>query len=682
MPTDVPDKAVVVSGDRAVVNGLDGFGRPTRFRLPTDKLFYGATLLAGITVIALIVWIGYQLFSVSADARHRYGWAMLTSSQWNINKDQYGALPFIYGSFVSAVIALVISVPLAVGCAVFLTQYAPPWLSKPVAFLLDLLAAVPSIVFGLWGIFVLCPLLKDHVSPFLVSSFGSLPIFGGPPDLENLLAAGLILALMILPFITAVSREVLNAIPGGYKEASIGLGATKWETIRSSILPAATSGIVGATVLGLGRAVGETMAAVMVIGSDHHIKASILQAGYSMPALLANEFGESTNERWHMSALLEISLILFVLTLVLNSMARLLIKLTSKTGSRSRADAWLPDLKAFMGHVGKYAIYVLAAGAVLLQVVSDLRNKGVAGLFGPVELIALAYLAIRVVTNLTAGRKSWATFRKANDFVMGSSMAVTALFACVALFLILGYVVKNGYPGVNLDLFTKLPKPAGELGGGIKHAIFGTITLVAVASLIGIPIGICGGIFLSEYPDSRFSFPIRFASDVLSGIPSIVIGLFAYAAFVLPVGHYSALAGGAALGVMMIPTVIRVTDEMMRLVPHGMREASVGLGATRMQTTLRIILPAARKGVITGVLLAIARIAGETAPLIFTVAGSSSMPEGLGKKISSLTLVIYNYAGSADNVWIQQAWSAALVLVLMILVLNVTARLATRKKLA
>ena len=265
---------------------------------------------------------------------------------------------------------------------------------------------------------------------------------------------------------------------------------------------------------------------------------------------------------------------------------------------------------------------------------------------------------------------------------MKSIAAGTALLACTGLFLVLGYVIDNGIPGLSLNLFTQLPKPAGEPGGGLKNAILGTITLVTIASFIGIPLGVLGGIFLSEYPESKLGFPIRFSSDVLSGIPSIVIGAFAYAAFVLPFGHYSALAGGAALAVMMIPTVIRVTDEMMRLVPNGMREASVGLGASRLQTTIRVILPAARKGVVTGVLLAIARIAGETAPLLFTAFGNPNIPKSLKEPTSALTLVIYTYATSSSNDWIQIAWSGALVLVLLILAINLVARFATRSKYA
>jgi len=668
--------------ERAVISGLGGKRRPALRRFTGDNAFYGLSLVGGLSVLFFIAWIGFQLYSSSAESRHAFGWSLLAGDRWDVNREIFGAWPYMYYSIVAATISMVVAVPLSVGCAVFLTQYAPPWIAKPVAFFLDLLAAVPSIIFGLWGFIVMCPFLQEHVNPWLVEHFGKIPIFSGPAVMNNVLAAGLILALMILPFVTAVSREVLLAMPAGYKEASMGLGATKWETIRSTLLPASTSGIVGAAILGLGRAVGETMAAVLVIGNNYHIKASILQQGYSMPALLANEFNEAQNVPMHRSALIEIALILFVFTFILNALARLLIRLTSKTGSRHESVAWVTVTKRLLGSVGKYAAYIAVGGFVLLQVISDLRTKGVAGLFGPIEVAVILYAGVRIAAHKLCDTKHWGTFRKANNGVMRGVAGLTALVACIVLFLVLGFVVKEGLPGLNLDLFTQLPKPPGEPGGGLKMAIVGTLILISIAGVIGIPIGVLGGVFLSEYPESKFVFPIRFAADVLSGIPSVVIGLFAYAAFVVPVKHFSALAGGAALGIMMIPTIIRVTDEMMRLVPHGMREASVGLGATRMQTTLRVILPGARKGVMTGILLSVARVAGETAPLLFTAFGTNQFSTNLKLPISSLTMKIYEYAGSAYKEQLQQAWSGALVLVLIILVLSLTARLATRNKFA
>ena len=669
-------------GNRAVIQGPGGKSRSVRPRIRWDKPFYVATMFSGLTALILILWIGYQLYSVSAPTRHEFGWKMITTSQWDVPREIYGALPEIYGSIVSALLALTIAVPLAVACAVFLTQFAPRWLAGPVAFFLDLLAAVPSIIFGLWGFLVLCPFMQAHVTPWLADHFGTVPLFAGPPRLVNVLDAGMILSLMILPFITAVSREVLLSMPPGYKEASMGLGATKWETIRSTLLPASASGIVGAAMLGLGRAVGETMAVVMVIGNSMHIDLSVLQPGSSMPSLLANQFNEAQDDFTQRSALLEVALILFVFTFMLNAAARLMIRLTTKTGQKRQPSAIGQRVHDYTILAGRYGLIVLLAGLVLVQTISDVRHKGLIGIFGPIEIIAVLYIAVHLLAERLRGTIHWPRFRAMNDGVMRTVSGLAAVVACTGLFLVLAYVAKNGVAGLNLNLFTQDPHPQGMPGGGLRPAILGTLMLVAIASTIGIPIGILGGIFLSEYPESKLGFPFRFAADVLNGIPSVVIGMFAYAAFVLPFKQFSALAGGAALGIMMIPTVIRVTDEMMRLVPQGLREASLGLGASRMQTTLRVVLPAAKKGVVTGLLLAIARISGETAPLLFTAFGSNQVNTNVREPVSSLTLKIYEYASSSADDWVAQAWSGALVLVLMILVISILARVATRNRMA
>jgi phosphate ABC transporter permease protein PstC len=495
---------------KAVVHGQIGKRRPARLGVLLDKLFMSSTMVAAATALLLILWIAYELYSVSAPTRHRFGWSMLTNRTWDVPHEIYGALPFIYGSFLSSMLALIIAVPLAIGSAVFLTQYAPRWLASPVAFFLELLAAVPSIIFGLWGFLVLCPWMQAKLNPWLIKHFGSIPLFAGPPAMTNVLAAGLILSLMILPFITAISREVLLALPSGLKEASTGLGATKWETIRSALLPAASSGIIGAAVLGLGRAVGETMAVVMVIGNTPQIQLSLLKQGYSMPALLANEFNEAQADVMQRSALLEIALILFAFTLLLNGLARLLIRYASKTGSKRHRSDTVQKIKSAFGQALEKGLIGVVVVLLVLQISSDVQQRGAAGLVGPIEVAVLVYALIRIAAIRLAGTPRWNAFRAANDFVMRGVCGVGAVIACTGLFLLLAYVVKNGIHGLNMDLFTKLPKPAGMAGGGLKNAILGTLELVMIASAIGIPIGVLGGIFLSEHPESKLGPPIRF----------------------------------------------------------------------------------------------------------------------------------------------------------------------------
>ncbi len=649
----------------------------------TDAAFKYFTMAGGLVVVILIAWIGLRLFQRSELTRTRYGFKFLTTSTWDVPHQVYGALPFIFGTFVSAGLALVLSVPLGVGAAVFLTEYAPAKLAAVLSFLIELLAAVPSVIFGLWGFLVLCPWLNLHVSPWLVEKFGSIPLFAGPPIMTNMLAAGVVLAIMTLPFVASVSREVIKLVPPSLKEGSLALGANKWETIRSVVLPASRSGIIGAVMLGLGRAVGETMAVVMVIGNDPKINASLLQPAYSMPALLANQFNESYNDDLQLSALLEIALILFIITLVINAAARLLILLMAGRAGSSGKVGWAANLAPAVGRSAKLLTTAAIVCALVYQVIHDISRTGARGLLGPIEVIAFVYAAYASVTYWSRGRPlMWRAWRSLNGGAAASALAICTLVACAVLFFLLSYVSVQGARALNIPFFTQLPHPPGDPGGGIMNSIVGTLVLIGIASCVGIPIGLLGGIFLSEFGKSRIGTAIRFAADVLNGIPSVVIGMFAYAAFVLPFGHFSAAAGGIALGIMMIPTIIRTTEEVLRLVPGSIREASLGLGATRTRTILAIVIPAARGGVVTGIMLAIARIAGETAPLLFTAFGTDAFSTSFSQPISSMTLKIYQYAISPYDDWIAKAWAGALTLLFLVFVFSLLARLATRNRFA
>jgi phosphate transport system permease protein len=648
-----------------------------------DEIFHYVTMAFGLIVLALIAWIGLGLYRESALTRKMFGWAMLTNSVWDVPRQTYGALPFIYGTLVSSLLSLIIAVPLGIGAAIFLTEIAPRWLATPISFIVEMLAAVPSVIFGLWGFLVLCPWLQANINPWLVNNFGAIPIFAGPPIMTNMLAAGVILAIMILPFITAVSREVIRTVPAAQREASLGLGATRWETIRLVVLRAARSGIVGAIILALGRAIGETMAVVMVIGNTVQISRSLLQPGYTMPALLANQFNEAQNDDVQRSALLEIALILFVVTLLVNAFARLLILLTAKSNEGGSPESpAMARLREVVGRVMKYGFGALLIGAIAFQILSDLRNRGAAGLLGPIEILLVAYLILRGVTRLTRGTPNWRRWRSLNNFTMHGVVSLCAFAACFLLGLLLVYVSVQGAKALNVNFFTQLPKAPDDPTGGMKNGIVGTLVLVALAGGIGIPVGLLGGIFLAEFGKTRIGGVIRFAADVLNGIPSVVIGMFAYAVFVLPFKKFTAMAGGAALGIMMIPTVVRTTEEMLRLVPNALREASLGLGATKVRTILSIVVPAARSGIITGIMLAIARIAGETAPLLFTAFGNDQLSWKPTEQISAMTMMIYRYAMSPYDAWVNLAWAGALVLLALVLTISLLARFATRNRYA
>ena len=265
-------------------------------------------------------------------------------------------------------------------------------------------------------------------------------------------------------------------------------------------------------------------------------------------------------------------------------------------------------------------------------------------------------------------------WRKSLSAVMLSLTGVCAFVAVSVLFLILGYLVIHGGRSVNWDFFTKLPAPVGELGGGMANAILGSAKLLALASLIGVPLGLLGGIYLAEFESHGIGFVVRFAADLLNGTPSIVIGIFAYALLVLPFKHFSTFSGAFALGIMMIPITLRSTEEFLRAVPLALREGALALGASNSRAILTVVLPAAYRGILTAVLLALARVAGETAPLLFTAFGNRFWSPGWNQPTASLPVMIYTYAVSPYDDWHRQAWAAGLLLLGLVLVINLVAR--------
>jgi phosphate transport system permease protein len=294
---------------------------------------YAVFTSAAAAVIPVVVGLVFIALAIGSwPALRQFGTSFVTSSAWDPVHGRFGAAPAVYGTLVSSALALLIAGPLALGVALFLVDFAPGWLREPVAFTVELLAAVPSVVYGLWGIVVLVPLLRQYVMPFLADTLhlGGTPLFSGPAYGTSMLAAGLILAIMILPYIAAVSREVLRAVPRSQREAALALGATRWEMIRHAVLPYARSGLVGGLMLGLGRALGETMAVTMVIGNQHRISASLFAPGYTMASLIANEFSEATTPL-HVASLMAVGLVLLVTTFTVNAGARWLVWQTRRT---------------------------------------------------------------------------------------------------------------------------------------------------------------------------------------------------------------------------------------------------------------------------------------------------------------------------------------------------------------
>jgi phosphate transport system permease protein len=303
-------------------------------RVSGDFLFKGLTVCFAFSILVILALMVWEMTRESLPAIHKFGWRFITGREWDAVQGEFGALPFIWGSVVSSILAILLATPLSVGAALFITEIVPKRMGGAVAALVELLAAIPSVIYGLWGVLVMAPWLQTTVQPFLIEHLGFLPFFSGAPYGVSMLAAVFILMIMIVPIITSITKEVLLTVPVSQKEAAVALGATRWEMIRIAVLPYGKSGILGAVILGLGRAIGETMAVTMVIGNTPQLSLSLLSPAYTMPSVIANEFAETTS-KLHGAALMEIGLILLVVTLLINCLARLLLWSVSR-GEKGR----------------------------------------------------------------------------------------------------------------------------------------------------------------------------------------------------------------------------------------------------------------------------------------------------------------------------------------------------------
>jgi phosphate transport system permease protein len=297
-----------------------------------DEIAYLITFLFAASVVLVTAILVFELWVKSGPAIHKFGFSFLWHSTWDPVNDEFGALPFVFGTIITSVVGLLLSVPLGVGAAIFLSELAPPKMSNALTFLVELLAAVPSVIFGLLAIFALVPLMRHYVEPALISSFGWSPFFKGPAYGVGVLTASMVLAIMMFPYIISISREALIQVPREQREAALALGATRWEATWDAVVPFAKLGIVGSIFLSLARALGETMAVTMVIGNDPKINASILAPGYTIASVIANEFTEATGDI-HLAALVELGLVLFLITIILNGLGQLLLMLTAKPGT-------------------------------------------------------------------------------------------------------------------------------------------------------------------------------------------------------------------------------------------------------------------------------------------------------------------------------------------------------------
>lgn len=687
-----------------------------------DSIFVGITVVFACLIIGIVLIFGLQLVAGSWDALITTGLDFFTRFEWTINEQAeppvfiFGALNFIYGTLLVSTIAVVLGGTISLGAAIFLSEYAPTWLRGPLGATIELLAAVPSVIYGFWGIQVLSPIMGGSVEPFLRGALGWLPMFNDKVlntatnreqtlsfTGRDLLTAGLILSIMIIPIVTSISRDVIRTVPDSQREGMLAMGATRWQTITRAVLPYGKSGIVGALILGLGRAIGETVAMVFLVGGASSIygpSASLFAKGETLASKISTSVGDAGLPQ-AFSAIMALGLVLFVITLVVNLVARRLVtgasansarnsnksKQTSPQALRTITNGFrqlifpltLLVLSPYLGLtlvvallVGWAAIRSLRAYEIKLEG----QNRKLPGLLGFISHPSRSY-----------------SYRKKIDRVMRVMLIGATAAAIIPLFSILLFVTVRGLPQVFEPGFIfndGRPDVAGE-SLGLAHAILGTLIMTGIGAAIGIPIGLMAGIYLSEFGRGRFAGLVRFMADMLQGIPSIIVGIVVYQVIVRNrifvdtganvTAPQTGWAGGIALAIMIVPVITRTTEEILKLVPDSIREAGLALGVPKWKVTLTVILPAAFTGVVTGILLGVARIAGETAPLIFTAGLLNYFPSSIGQQTPALTTYIFQASRGAAQNEINQLWGAAFVLVFMIFGLTLAVRFFTRSRL-
>ncbi|MEO1148221.1 MAG: phosphate ABC transporter permease PstA [Cyanobacteria bacterium J06638_22] len=620
-----------------------------------DPLMHRVVQGMAIALLLLLAAIVAELLIPALPAIRTFGLRFLFTTEWNPVTQVYGIAPQIYGTLVTSLVAVAIVVPLSLGIAILLVEdLLPRAVRVPLSFLIELLAAIPSVVYGLWGIFILIPTLMPLFET-LHQNLGWLPFFSTPPSHRALLPTILVLALMILPIMVALSRDALLALPDDLRQAAAAVGATRWETIVHILLPASLSGIVGATVLALGRAMGETMAAVMLIGNANQINLSWLAPSSTIAALVANQFPEARDLQ--ISALLYAALVLMGLTLVINVSATGWINAVGRSQKPTQSTPTSPTSPPHSEPISPPASQ---------ETNQDNSNAK----------------ARPISTPLSASPKVWNSQRLSRSgmsWLLTAGCGLALAIALLAIASIFVSLITQGSARLDSMAITQLPPPPLATGGGFRNAITGTLLMVGIATGISATLGIGVAIYLVEFSrDNRLSRWVRFGNGVLSGVPSILCGLFAYSLVVLTTGTFSAVAGGIALAVVMLPITVRTVEEGLRAVTTDLREGAIALGATTSQTIFGVVLPTAAPGIITGVILAMARAIGETAPLLFTALFSQYGINGLWNPIASLSVLIYNFALSPYPNYQALAWTAALVLVGLILVVSVGARSLTR----
>jgi phosphate transport system permease protein len=623
----VTSVAPAVPGTPPSFPGVASVLRARTARRRAALLYPAAYWLGGLVFAAAAIALIVSIVEGSAPALGHGGLGFLWSGTWNPDAGRFGAGILVVGTVVTTGVAMLLSVPIGLGVAVAVSEFVPRRLAGALSTAVEFLAAIPSIVVGLWALLVLSPLFARTVEPALRGLPVAGRLFSGPADGPSFLLASVVLAVMTLPTMVALSRSSLQAVPVADREAATALGATRWQVVRTAVLPGARSGIAAAATLAIGRALGESIAVALIIGNNPQLPHSLIAPGATLGSAIVNQFAEAA-PGLQTASVIGLGLVLLILTILVNVAGQAIRRRGQGTGPPPRGPAQATD-----------------PGAETHAALSDRAWSARPAL--PVGSIAARSLSARRAVSAAA------------QIACGAAVVV----ALIALGTLLWYTVDRGAGAVSGAFLTHGPTPFGIPGGGIGPAITGTARVMGLALLMAVPTGLLSALLLYERP-GRIASALRFAADVLTGVPSILVGMFAYTLLVETTHHFSTWAAAFALAVLMVPVLVRSNEEALRAVPPDLWEAGTALGASRAAVVFRVVIRQALPGLVTGNLLATARAVGETAPLLFTLAAQTS----------AITLVIFSDATQADSMDQRTAWGAAFVLLAAVLVLSIVAR--------
>jgi len=633
--------------------------------------FHAGTAAVAVGFALLFAGFVYLLTQGAWPSFQQFGPGFLTGSTWDAVHGIYGAGPPIAGTLVTSAIALLIAVPLALGVAVFLSEVAPVWLRRPLVYVIDLSAAVPSVVYGFWAFIVLVPIMRTTVEPGLASLTGGRYPFSSITLGTDIFTASLVLAVMILPTIAAVSREALRAVPRIHRESALSLGATRWEATRLGVFGPARNGIAAGIILGLGRALGETIAVAMLIGNGFAVPATLFSPGSTLASQLINNFPESPGGL-NRAALFELALILLVITFAVNAVARGIL--------------WRADVAQRTGRPSLLARW--RGRGRLHRPLSGSRGGGISDRVSTSALPAgLSTESPAWFRDALAGAPRRIVRRRVVQAIIVGLCGVCVILAVAPLVSVVYTAVEyGGVAVVHPSFYTSLapqgcnPRPGIACPlGGIGNEIQGSLIILGIAGAVAVPVGLLAGVYLAEYGRNRFGRAVSFVSDVMTGVPTVILGVFVFTLFLI-FDHgstISALSCGVGLGVLMIPIATRATEESLRAVPYALRESAFALGFPRHRTTLRVVLGCARGGIVTGMLLALSRAAGDTAILVILGGSSNFWFQSLttGPTAAMTPFIWDNFGSSYLNLY-TDAWGTALVLLAVMLVISLGTRLA------